>query len=253
MLHLFRLANGKNLLVRKSKVGKIHENSIESEHSYEDGMKLYEEYRKKSIEEDIYYLKGSKFMKMFLKKFRNVPHFYHFFINHFNRLDQKEPRIPLDIGLKIEELISTKEAFLGMHRSDSILGKPVLEDKILYAIMREGLIDNGAAMQGAFSSYVSPSQTVSPANDPILAIDLLKTSFRGSSGAVLVLLPRKYINGQFDLLRNVDPKCVFQYDEKGICYIKPEFIVGYIHQDSNGFQFYSREEILANHPKRGLS
>lgn len=240
-------------LVRISKVGEMRNSNLEVTYSYQDMMKIYENYRDLSVKEGVYYLKGSIFMKDYIEEYRKTPQVYTFFMNHFNRLDEKEPAIPLEIGLKLEELIRKEDTRLGMHRSDSIQDADIYSDPILHDILVNGLINNGMAMQGMVSSTVSPSQTVSSANDPILAIGTLKSSYKNSKGALLLEFPKKYIDNQFEINREIDPSLIYSRDARGITFIRPEYLIGFIRSTKDGLEYYSKDDLLRNYKKKELA
>ena len=242
MIKLFNKIKEKFRVKKVDKLGVIQE---KHKMSMDDILKIYEEYRDKSIKEGIYYLKGSPYMLEIIEKYPNPEMIEDFFLAHCNRLDSKEPAIPLEIGQKIEALTKDSSIRLGMHRSDSIIGEDYLSSSTLHSIMEEGLINNGAAMQGLISPRVEPNQSLRNTDDMITAFSVIKNSFRGSQGAILVGLPRELINSQFEVINQEDEK-IYDVDTYGIKHIKPEFIIGYISTYNGEVKFYSREEILQN-------
>ena len=151
----------------------------------------------------------------------------------------------------MERLLSNPSTRLCIHRSDSIIREP-LEDNILQSIMTEGLINNGAGLQGLVTDTVHLSQTVSSANDPISALSLLKSSFRGSTGCVLLALPKEYVDSQLEIRPPENQSKIYYKNEYGVSVIKPEFIIGYISTKNGQVKYYSREEILSHIQKKDL-
>ena len=255
MVNIFYLIKDKFRVSHTSKVGSVKQMSLTDSDNiptYEELLSIYEEYKDKSLREGIYYLKGSEFMRELIEEYRDVPNAYQFFMNHFNLLDQKEPQIPLEVGLFVEGLIREPDTRLGMHRSNAILEDDLYTSATLHSIMRDGLINNGMAMQGLVTEWVSPSQTVSPANDPIYAIRTLKSSYRNSKGAVLVKFPKKYVDSQYEIPNKADAAFIYNVDEKGVRYIKPEYIIGYIRCSNGSYEYFSREDLLENYKEKEL-
>lgn len=245
MLKIFRFLNSTFNLKRDNVAGTIKKISFES---MDDIINIYEKYRDKSVREGIYYLKGSDYMKDTMERYPNPDVFNGFFFQLFDRIDEKKPDIPLEIGQLLESFMRNPSIRLGMHRSGEITNPNLYEDNTLNHIMREGLINNGAAMQGLVTSRVHPSQTVSNASDPIMAISTLKSSYRGSTGAILVGLPKDLVDVNMDFIDNTGDSILYNIDEQGMRYIKPEYILGYLSCRDENFHFYSREDIL-NHQK----
>lgn len=242
MIKLYNKIKERFRVKKVDKLGSIQEKHIMS---MDEINKIYEEYNDKSLREGIYYLKGSPYMLEMIQKYPNPELLQEFFLKRFDQLDSCNPPIPLELGEFVYNLTQREDIVLGMHRSDSIKGDDPLEDPVLQAIMKEGLMNNGTAMQGLVTERVEPSQTISKTNDMITAFIVLKHSFRGSTGAVLVGLPSHLVNSQLEVVNQEDDK-MYDVDIYGIKHIKPEFNIGYISTHKGAVKYYSRPEILSH-------
>jgi hypothetical protein len=185
----------------------------------------------------------------------NTPYifFESLLLRNFRIIDESNRIIPLELGQFLEGLTYDDEYIIGIHKSNSIISNNVFEDPILYQIMTQGLINNEAAMQGIITHGVlEPGRTVFNANDPIAMTRNLLSTYRDSNGSVILKLPKKYVNGQLDILNKENASQIYDYDENGISYIKPEFIIGYVQNVGNTFKYYSKEEIIENHKRKKL-
>ena len=216
--------------------------------SIEDIIKIYEEYSIKSLKENKYYIQGSNYFKSLIDN-KEYDLLRFFIIPNAKIIDESNITIPLELGYKLEEIISNKNIRLGIHQSDSIINNP-LEDNTLISIMNKGLINNGSIMQGQIYTHtIQPSKTIRNAEDIIFATRIIKSSFRNSKGSLLIGLPRNIINIDYDLIDDSYANIIYDYDENGMCYIKPEYIIGYISTENNMCKFYSKEEVLRNTTK----
>ena len=140
-------------------------------------------------------------------------------------------------------LCNNSDTYLGVHRSYAIQSENPYEDPILKDIIQNGFINNGAAMQGFVNiSPPYPSQALTPASDLMRLCGLLKESFRGSKGALLVALPRDLVDLDLDFKKGVDHSTLYHKD--GYIYtFKPEYIIGYIQAKDGVCKFYSKEDL----------
>ena len=245
MIKLFHILFDSYLFSHKSKEGNIIE---QFDTGYDEIQNTIEEARSKSIKNDTFYLAGSSYIEDMIQE-KYPPEIINIFLKRCQRIDKLSPRIPLELGKKLIELTKDKSTYLGVHRSDSIKENP-LEDPILEEIIQKGLINNGAAMQGVVNeSPPYPSQTLSPGNDIMMLCGALKSSYRGSMGAVLVALPRDIVNCELDFQRGVDSHSIYHKD--GYIYsFKPEYTVGFISSKDDTCKYYSKEELLDYYQKK---
>lgn len=247
MITIFSIIRDKLKLSKKQKKGHIEKASFEFDkyYTYDEMLEIYEEYRKKALLDNIYYLKGSNYMKLVIEKYKDNPQIYSFFMEHFNRVDAALPNIPLDIGEQIEEFCLTPGMRTGIHKSSSIgYG---FDDRIITSIITKGLINNGAAMQGLVLDCVSPAHTVSNISSPTFAIYAVKTPFKG---AFLLGFPTELVTDEFDIVKGCRDM-VYTYHD-GMTYIKPEFILGYLEKNKDGVKYYSIQELEKMHTKKEL-
>lgn len=159
--------------------------------------------------------------------------------------DEAGAKIPYKLGVLLEALVNDKNYWFGVHRSDSIDGKKIENDKILQKIMTEGLKNAGDASSGAFYKNPPVSKTVSKCNNMLHVAINLKGSYKRSTGAVLVAVPSKYLDENGYVKPGMEDK-VYNTDEFGLSVIKPEYLVGFVQSLGEGttMRFKTREEIL---------
>ena len=216
---------------------------------YDEILEQIEYYRNKSIQDNTFYITGSSYlegliqMKLAPEIIRDV------FLNRCIAIDNCEPKIPLELGNQLMSLCDNSNTFLGIHRSYAIQNDDPYEDPILKDIMQNGFINNGAAMQGIVNNNPPyPSQTLTPASDLMRLCGLLKHSYRGSRGALLVALPRDVVDLELDFRRGVDHSSLYHKD--GYIYtFKPEYIVGYFQATDGVLKYYSKEELEKHYAK----
>ena len=254
MLKIFKIIEDKFKIKKKSEPVMLVNYKPNTEEDRRELKRIYNEYKEKSIKEGRYYLKGSNYMKKLIDEDTPKELMESFYFNWFNKLDNSETILPLDLGLFLEENVYDENNFLGMHKSYAVVKQNVYEDEILNSIMSQGLVNHGSSMQGAIiQGVVSPNKTVTNINDPISASVGLLSNYRDAKGTILLSLPKKYINKQFDF---VDPKYkdeIYDYDENGTCYIKPKYILGYVVSENGILTYYSRENLLENYNKKSFS
>jgi len=168
--------------------------------------------------------------------------------------------MPAEIGEMLEGYVNNPDIWFGVHRSSAINGQAFENDKDLQAIMRDGLQNAGDASSGFLRTNPPVSKTVSKCDNMLNATILTKSSYKGSTGSVLVAIPKKYLDED----GTVKPEFVDTvYDspkeqadgstrhDNGatdpVSYIRPEFLVGFVQNlgKGNSLQFKSRDEILA--------
>ncbi|MBO7664817.1 hypothetical protein J6S46_03115, partial [Candidatus Saccharibacteria bacterium] len=145
----------------------------------------------------------------------------------------------------MEHYIDSPNYRFGVHRSNSINGEKPETDAVLNNIMREGLVVLGDASSGSVRNNADPEKTVSFCKNILNAVILTKSSRQGSTGAVLVAIPSEYVNEEGELLPG-KAENVYNYNEIGNPYIKPEYILGFAPNlgKNTTVDFISRQELL---------
>lgn len=155
--------------------------------------------------------------------------------------------IPRELGEQIENMVKDPNYFLGVHRSYAINGEEYETDETLHRILTEGLANLGDASSGAIYKDPAVSKTVSPCNNMLNTVIYLKTSYKGSSGSVLVRIPAEYVDKEGNVKSGMEDQ-VYDHNELGNSRIKPEYLIGFITKPSQGqCEFKSREELLAGY------
>ena len=150
------------------------------------------------------------------------------------------------LGDLIEQYVKDPDYQFGVHRSNEINGNKPKTDGVLHDIMQNGLVVLGDSRSGAIRNNADPSKTVSFCDNLLNAVILTKSGRQGSNGAVLVAIPSEFVNKEGDLLPGKAEE-VYNYDEIGNAYIKPEFILGFAPgggQRGAHIEFISKQEIL---------
>lgn len=155
--------------------------------------------------------------------------------------------IPRELGEQIENMVKDPNHFFGVHRSYGINGEECDTDEVLHSILTEGLTNLGDASSGAIYKDPDVSKTVSPCTNMLNTVINLKTSYKGSSGAVLVQIPIEYCNKEGKVKPGMENQ-VYDHNELGNSRIKPEFLVGFVTKPTQGkCEFKSREELLSSY------
>ena len=244
MIHIFHILFDKLHLDRSNKTGEILE---QYDTGYDSIMEQIHYYRDKSIRDNTFYVTGSDYVEELVMQKYPPEIIQSVVLDQCIRIDQREPRIPLELGNYLYNLTRDPNIYLGIHRSYAIQGKNPLEDDILHSIVTEGLINNGAAMQGVVNnSPPAPSATLSPASDIMRLCGFLKSSYRGSSGALLLALPKDVVDRELEFSRDADRSSF--YKKEGMIYtFPPEYIVGFLKEDNGSCRLYSREELIRDY------
>lgn len=221
----------------------------------EEILELYKIYKEKSIRENRYYIKGSNYMKRVIDSKISNDLMNDFFITHFDKIDKNPNVVPLELGNFLEALTEDPNFRLGMHKSDSVICSNVYMDKELNDIMTSGLVNNGSNMQGLVTTGIkAPNKTIANADDIISALAIIKSTYKGSKGTILVKLPKDVVDNQFEIIppQEENAKKIYNYDSYGIPYLKPELIIGYVALENEEYKFYSREDLLNNKIQKKL-
>ena len=148
----------------------------------------------------------------------------------------------------MEKYIKDPNYQFGVHRSDAIDGANYKTDAVLGKVMENGLEVLGDDSSGSIRNDEDPNKAVSFCNNILNAIIFTKSSYKGSTGAVLVAIPSKYVDKEGEILPGQIDN-VYNFDDNGNAHIKPEYMLGFAPNLGEGttVDFVSREEILNNH------
>lgn len=115
----------------------------------------------------------------------------------------------------------------------------------LLDIMKNGLINNGHAMQGGFvKGAPSLSLTATPLDSFTGMINLL-ASYKNNNVIIVLQFPRLLVDKDLRFTTEGVANTIYNKDGN-IHVIKPEYILGVIVKSKEGLdQFYSREQILS--------
>lgn len=164
------------------------------------------------------------------------------FFELFSEWDNYGNSIPFELGCYLEELINNPEISVGIHRT-SIDGD-VFNSKILSSICEKGLINSADLSYGAFTDKPEPNKTISFVERMLNLVIMLKSSYKGSEGCVLVAIPSAYFTKDGDMKKEHFEDI---YNVGDIApTIKPEYIKGYIGPFEGEYKLFAREEILSN-------
>lgn len=122
--------------------------------------------------------------------------------------------IPAELGEMVEKYVKSPDWQFGIHRSDAVDGQNYTKDVVLRSIMTEGLRNAGDASSGAIYRDPSVNKTVSFCPDMLHAVIQMKGQYKGSTGAVLVAIPSKYVNSEGEIREGMSGK-VYDYNEAG--------------------------------------
>lgn len=132
-----------------------------------------------------------------------------------------------ELGEELEQLFMDEDCVMGIHRT----GEISVNEDLLNDIFSKGLINSGKSMQtGIKDKSYDIENTVSIFNKFQYLISQIKSAhgYKSSDGCIILKIPKSCIgldtNNPLSLYNIIDGKC----------YIKPEFIYGYIPVDFQG-------------------
>jgi len=201
--------------------------------------KKIEKLQKQGINSNCYYLINSKDMIETIDKCSNDKKKLEYFYNLCEGWDLTKEVIPLEIGVSLEKMVNDSNIRVGIHRSSVITDK---NDQVLKYIMQNGLRNDAQITQGATHVVPDLTKTISFVNNMFHTVPMIKGSYKGSNGAIILTFPTEYL----DLEGNVLPEFINEiYEEtNGIYYVRPEFIVGYLVAEYGVYNLYTKEDIL---------
>ena len=159
--------------------------------------------------------------------------------------------MPRELGDSIEAFVNNPEYWIGVHRSWMVDGSKFEHDTSLQNIMKEGLINFGDSSSGSIRKDPKLNKTLDHCDNMMHTTIYLKNSYKGSTGAILVAIPRKYLEKGYDWADcKIKPGAedyIYNHNSTGNSVIKPEYIMGFVQNLGKGstLQFKTRNEILA--------
>lgn len=201
--------------------------------------KKIEALQQKGLNSNCYYLINSKDMLETIDKCKNDNVKLEYFYNLCEGWDNTENAIPLEIGIYLEELINNPSICVGIHRSSAVtdINDPILED-----IMQEGLRNDAQISQGAFHGVPDLTKTISFVNNMFHTIPMLKGSYKGSNGSIILTFPANCLDQEGNALPGLENQI---YEIKNdIYYVRPEFIAGYLVAEYGVYNLYTKEDII---------
>jgi hypothetical protein len=168
-----------------------------------------------------------------------------FWENIYKNWDEIGVEIPMELGKMVEEYVNNPDYQFGVHHSYMVKGANYEQDSALNSILKEGLTNWGDASSGAFYKDPPVSKTVSFCPNMFHAVMQIKGSYKGSTGAVLVAIPSKYVDFNGKIKEGMVNE-VYNHNENGYSTLKPEFILGFAKNLGKGsvVEYKSREELL---------
>lgn len=201
--------------------------------------KKIEDLQQQGLNSNCYYLINSKDMLETIKKCNDDHEKLKYFYDLCKGWDNSDNAIPLEIGVSLEELIKDPNVRVGIHRSSAVTG---IDDEILKNIMTIGLRNNGQIFQGVTHEIPGLTKTISFVNNMIHTIPMLKSSYKGSNGAIIFNFPANYLDSEGNIVSGFENQI---YQEcNGSYYVRPEFIVGYLVSEYGVYNLYTRQDIL---------
>ena len=193
------------------------------------------------FESNFYHLSESEDYKKMSKKERKA------WESAYKSWDEYDVNIPMEVGRMVEDVVKDPNYCLGIHRSYAIDGENYENDEILHSILENGLINMGNASSGNIYRDPSLEKTLMICNNMLDAVIGLKSSYKGSTGAILVKIPTEYVDNTGYIKPGMEEK-VYNHNEVGNSMIKPEFIMGFAQNLGKGstLEYKTREEILKN-------
>lgn len=161
--------------------------------------------------------------------------------------DEDGIELPRELGEGIEQIVNDENYFFGIHRSYGIDGSNFENDDVLHSILTNGLQNLGDASSNIVYNDPPVSKTVSPCTNMLITVINLKSSYKGSTGAVLVAIPSDFVDKKTGDVKEGMENEVYNHNRIGNSSIKPEYIMGFIQNLGKGsvLKYESRDEILA--------
>ena len=153
--------------------------------------------------------------------------------------------VPLEVGQLAAKYVNDPNYQFGIHHSWAINGRNYETDGVLREILEEGLMNMGDSSSGRVYTDPPVSKTVNMCPSEFLAIAQMKSSYKGSTGALLVAIPSEYVERDGSVKPGMEDK-VYDHNSANTSFIKPEFILGFVQNLGKGtkLEYKSREDLL---------
>ena len=171
---------------------------------------------------------------------------YEFFFDLAHGWDE-QCNLSRTAGEQINTFMRDESNVTAIHRTDvgRITTKEGLpNNKNINSIMNEGLINNGHAMQGAYTDIPPLSLTTSPL---ITFGDLINLvgSYKNNNVTIILQYPRELVTDDLHFTSEELGKKFYSGEGKEHV-IEPEYVMGVIVKSKDGLdEFYSREQLLS--------
>lgn len=204
--------------------------------------------QKEAINKGHYSLFNSKFAKeKTFSKSASIDGMEYFF-ELFEEWDNVGGVVPQELGEYVESLLYG-DLRLGIHRSP-LLSFPEYSET-LQDVFKIGLYNNGDVSSGMYNSKPEPDKTISFFDNMLNFMIMLKSSYKGSTGSLLVGIPKEFFNDDGTMKTD---KFYDIYDiVNNIPTIKKEYIIGYLCATNGKFDLHTKEEVLRNEKNTNIS
>lgn len=162
--------------------------------------------------------------------------------------------VPYELGKMVEGVVNNPDYVFGVHHSNAVDGANYQNDEVLESIMENGLINMGDASSGRIYKNPPVHKTVSMCPDMFQAVIQMKGSYKGSTGAVLVAIPSKYVKKSGEIIPGMEDE-IYYTNKIGNSVLRPEFILGFVQNLGKGStcKFESREDLLRGYEEQKTS
>ena len=190
----------------------------------------------------------SLFMANFVQtKFKecNTYKGFKYFFDLIESWDEK-CKISYQIGIQIDNLAT--ENVIMIHRT-KLSSESSFNDKILFNIMNEGLINYGHENDAGVAIFNQGMPSMTLTSTPLIGLEgyiNLLSNFRGSNSAILMIFPKEYLNDDGRVVdKSVYNQIYYKKDGEKDYRIRPEYMLGvYLIDETGAFAYYSKDQVL---------
>lgn len=229
---------------------KLYRTSIMMDQTTYEMINELDKYAQISKEENKYYLLGTSWVREKLLDSKATAEGRKYLFDLYKEWDDYGS-ISLEMGNYIESLVNNSGISFGIHRigsNNTINNTEIINNELLCDIFTNGLKNYGDLSSGVVSNgIIDPAKTISFFNSMLDAIIQIKTSYKGSTGGILVAFPNTLVEKDGTLVDRKE-KDVYNVISNTL-YIKPEYLLGYIAQDDGVCTFYPKD-IFIKHDKQ---
>ncbi len=158
--------------------------------------------------------------------------------------------MPRKLGEWLENLINSEDIEVGIHRTggyEMIDPDNIYTSRTLYDIFSNGLYITGHISSGVDHNgkIVSLDKNISPLNNILDGVVLSKSSYKNSTGGVIIAIPKAYVTPTYELKAGHESDVYTTVDNQ--LTLKPKYLVGFIAQKDGVCKFYTKDDILNNY------